>query len=131
MMSEGICECPEALTCCLCVNVPVRLSITKIHIFKNQNVEKKTNNNNKKTELSSNNLLTVHCMFVSRQQFDQSPEGVFFVHVDEKQCCDLTHTLAVAHLLKHKQHKKQVHIRKIMGLTDWDIQNGPQIPFLA
>lgn len=56
-------------------------------------------------------------MFVSRQQFDQSPEGVFLVHVDEEQCCDLTHALAVAHLLKHKQHEEQVNIRQRMDAT--------------
>lgn len=52
--------------------------------------------------ISSDCIFTVHRVFVSRQQFNQSPEGIFFVHVDEKQCCDLTHPLAVAHLLEEK-----------------------------
>lgn len=46
--------------------------------------------------------LTVHGVLLSRQQLDQSPEGVFFVHVDEQQGCDLTHSLTVAHLLQQQ-----------------------------
>lgn len=45
---------------------------------------------------------TVHGVLLSRQQPDQSPEGVFLVHVDEQQGCDLTHSLAVAHLLQQQ-----------------------------
>lgn len=46
--------------------------------------------------------LTVHGVLLPRQQFDQSPEGIFFVHVDEQQGCDLTHSLTVAHLLQQQ-----------------------------
>lgn len=46
--------------------------------------------------------LTVHGVLVSRQQFDQSPEGVLLVHVDEQQGRDLTHPLTVAHLLQRQ-----------------------------
>lgn len=46
--------------------------------------------------------LTVHGVLLSRQQFDQSPEGVLFVHVDEQQGRDLTHPLTVAHLLQQQ-----------------------------
>lgn len=44
--------------------------------------------------------VTVHGVLLSRQQFDQSPEGILFVHVDEQQGCDLTHPLAVSNLLQ-------------------------------
>lgn len=44
-------------------------------------------------------VFTVHGVFLSRQQFDQSPEGILFIHIDEQQSSDLTHALAVPHLL--------------------------------
>lgn len=49
---------------------------------------------------------TVHGVLVSRQQLDQSPEGVLLVHVDEQQRRDLTHALAVAHLLQQEQTQR-------------------------
>ena len=44
--------------------------------------------------------VTMHGVLLPRQQSDQRPEGVLFIHVDEQQSCDLTHALAVAHLLQ-------------------------------
>lgn len=52
--------------------------------------------------------VTVHGVLLPRQQFDESPEGVLFIHVDQQQSCDLTHALAVAHLL-------QTHINQLRG----------------
>lgn len=46
----------------------------------------------------------MHGVLLARQQLDQSPEGVFFVHVDEQQGRDLAHPLTVAHLLQRQPH---------------------------
>ena len=44
-------------------------------------------------------LGTVHGVLGPREQFNQGPEGVLLVHVDQQQSRDLTHTLTVAHFL--------------------------------
>lgn len=63
--------------------------------------------------------VTVHGVLLSGQEFDQSPEGVLFVHVDEQQSGDLTHALAVAHLL-------QTHNELIQTLDSY-ILNPPEL----
>lgn len=50
--------------------------------------------------------LTMHGMFLIGQQLWQGPEGVFFVHEHEEQGGDLTHPLAVAHLLQATDRQK-------------------------
>lgn len=42
----------------------------------------------------------MHAVFLVGQQQRQRPEGVFLVHVHEQEGSDLTHALAVAHLLQ-------------------------------
>lgn len=42
----------------------------------------------------------MHGVLLPGQESDQRPESVFFVHVDQQQSRDLTHALAVAHLLQ-------------------------------
>lgn len=44
--------------------------------------------------------LTVHSVPFVGQQLRQGPEGVFLIHVHQQQGSDLTHALAVAHLLQ-------------------------------
>lgn len=43
--------------------------------------------------------LTVHGMLAVGEELGQSPEGIFLVQVHEQDGSDLTHPLAVAHLL--------------------------------
>ncbi len=44
--------------------------------------------------------LTVHAVFLIGQQLWHGPKGVFLIHVHQQQGGDLTHPLAVAHLLQ-------------------------------
>ena len=46
---------------------------------------------------------TVHGVLGPWEQFDQGPEGVLLVHVDQQQRRDLTHTLTVAHFLSAQE----------------------------
>lgn len=51
--------------------------------------------------------LTVHGVPIVGQQLRQRPEGVFLVHVHQQQGGDLTHALAVAHLLQETENTKK------------------------
>ena len=48
--------------------------------------------------------LTVHGMLAVGEELGQSPEGIFLVHEHEQDGSDLTHPLAVAHLLR--EHRR-------------------------
>lgn len=52
--------------------------------------------------------LTVHCMLGIGEELGQSPEGIFLIQVHEQDGSDLTHPLAVAHLLK-----RQVQLNRV------------------
>lgn len=42
----------------------------------------------------------MHCMFLVGEKLRQGPECILLVHVHQQNSCDLTHALAVAHLLQ-------------------------------
>jgi len=43
-------------------------------------------------------LLTMHAIFLIRDEHRESPEGFFFIEVHEKKSCNLRHPLAVAYI---------------------------------
>lgn len=49
--------------------------------------------------------LTVHGMLVVGKELGQSPEGIFLIQVHEQDGSDLTHPLAVAHLLGERRRR--------------------------
>lgn len=48
----------------------------------------------------------MHGMLGAGEQFDEGPEGVFFVHVHEEQSRDLAHPLTVPDFLKTNENKE-------------------------
>lgn len=64
----------------------------------------------KNVEPSRRVRCTVHCVLAVGEELRQCPEGIFLVQVHEQDGGDLTHPLAIAHLLVKTPEKKRVQL---------------------
>lgn len=63
--------------------------------------------------------LTMHGVLAVGEELGQSPERVFLIQVHEQNGSNLTHSLAVAHLLG--EHRgKQVQLKRMGNGNEWD-----------
>lgn len=70
---------------------------------------------------------TVHGMFGAWEEFDQGPEGVFFIHIHKEQSCDLAHPLAVSNFLRSKGEQRHGDFRPITCICtypNWPIKSS-------
>lgn len=59
-------------------------------------------------EEESGGVFTVHGVLAVGEELRQRPEGVLLIQVHEQDGGNLTHPLAIAHLLVHTPERKQV-----------------------